>query len=125
MGNVDTAGSTGTSPRFDWVGIDRERGGLGGGDDAGSGAPRVPEYGLSSGTLYYYQREFTKYAADRLLGVGHEQYDRADHQKFEDMSPRQLAEGLREELADIVNYATMLDIRLGRLLVLHSDVLDA
>lgn len=115
MGNVDTAGSTGTRPRFDWVGIDRERRELAGRDDGGAGAPRVPGFGLNVDQLYDYQREFTEYAAGRLLGVGKEQYDRGSVQKFETMSVNELIDGLREELADVVNYATMLDILVARL----------
>jgi hypothetical protein len=64
--------------------------------------------------LHSYQRAFTQWAAERLLGVGADQYDDGDHQKFEAMTIDELVGGLREELADIVNYATMIDIQLQR-----------
>jgi hypothetical protein len=71
---------------------------------------------MTTGQLYRYQRLFTGYAASRLIGVGKDQYDQGESQKFEDMTVGDLITGLREELADVVNYAVMLDIRLGRLL---------
>ena len=114
--SVDPGGSTGTRPRFDWVGADRDKRELAGGDDGGASATDVPEYGMTSEQLYEYQRKFTEYAARRLLGVGKKQYDLGRVQKFEDMSVMELAVGLSEELADVVNYAVMLDIRMKRIL---------
>jgi hypothetical protein len=96
------------------MGADRERGGLAGGDNARPSPPSVPEYGLNCDELYEYQREFTEYAAERLLGVGRDQYDEGASQKFEDMRLSELLIGLREELADVVNYATMIDVILTR-----------
>lgn len=75
---------------------------------------RPPSRGMTVQELYDYQRWFTQYAADRIAGVGAREYDRGGEQKFESMGISQLVDGLREELADIVNYATMLDIQLDR-----------
>lgn len=77
---------------------------------------------MTSQALYTYQREFTRYAARRLLGVGADQYDEGDGQKFERMSVGELVDGLREELADIINYATMIDIQLQRWAIQHTEM---
>lgn len=69
---------------------------------------------MTSSELYGYQRMFTQWAAERLLSVGADQYSLPGRQKFEDMPTIDLITGLREELADIINYAVMLDIRLAR-----------
>ena len=113
--STDTGGSTGTVPRYDWMGTDRDQRGHAAGSASGEGAPTAPGYGLTSTQLHGYQRMFTRWAADRILGVGREQYDYGTIQKFERKDPEQLVEDLREELADIVNYAAMIDIQLQRL----------
>lgn len=115
VGGHDSSGSGGGRPRFDWAGIDRDLRESARQDDHGARAPRVPGYGLTAQELHDYQRTFTEYAAARLLTVGADQYDEGESQKFEDMDLIKLATGLREELADVVNYAVMLDIRLTRI----------
>ena len=116
-GAIEQGRGTGSLPRFDWVGIDRaQRESTNTGvDDKGSHSlPVAPPFGMTSNDLYEYQLDFTQEAANRLLGVGKEQYDRGSKQKFEDMPIDDLVDGLREELMDIVNYATMIDIRFQR-----------
>jgi NTP pyrophosphatase (non-canonical NTP hydrolase) len=49
------------------------------------------------------------------MGTGQEQYSRADHQAFEDMSVSRIIDETLDELADIVNYSTFLAITLQRL----------
>ena len=46
---------------------------------------------------------------------GLQQYDRGDRQAFEDLDFPTLITYAQEELADIVNYAAMLSIKLQRL----------
>jgi hypothetical protein len=111
---VDEGRGAGTRPRFDWVGFDREVRRHADGDVRGAGTPAAPEHGLSANALFDYQRTFTRYAANRLLTVGAAQYDEGASQKFEDMSIGVLIDGLREELADVINYATMIDIQMQR-----------
>jgi hypothetical protein len=47
--------------------------------------------------------------------AGGSQYDRADHQRIEELSPQQIVRELREEIADAVNYLTGLDVYLARI----------
>lgn len=78
---------------------------------------------MSVNDLYEYQREFTEWAASRLMNVGADQYDMGEKgQKFEQMPVEDLITALAEELADIVNYATMLDIMLSRVSMLAKVV---
>lgn len=53
-------------------------------------------------------------AKSRILGVGDEQYSDGDMQRFESLQLEELFEWLQEELQDVVSYATMLSIRVGR-----------
>lgn len=71
---------------------------------------------MSVADLFRYQRAFTLWAGARIAGVGAEQYDDGEKgQRFEGMAFERIATGLSEELADIVNYAVMLDIKMQRL----------
>jgi hypothetical protein len=49
------------------------------------------------------------------MGTGQEQYSRAGHQAFENMSVPRIIDETLDELADIVNYSTFLAITLQRL----------
>ncbi|MFD3464834.1 hypothetical protein ACFWWM_00400 [Streptomyces sp. NPDC058682] len=51
----------------------------------------------------------------RILGIGAEQYDEGDGQKFEKMPLVDLIRYAREEAQDLAVYAAMMDIRLARL----------
>lgn len=51
----------------------------------------------------------------RVLGVGHEQYDTPEGQRFERLSPAQIVAEALEEVDDLVVYATTLGIQLRRL----------
>lgn len=118
--SVNSGGSGATRPRYDWMGFDRDQRGQGRGDARSEGAapvraPLAPDHGMTAEQLHRYQQEFTLYAANRLLTVGKEQYDEGTEQKFESMTPYELAVGLREELADVINYAVMIDILLTRI----------
>lgn len=106
-----TRRGAGDSAATGWDGVERRQRGP---RESNVRLVRPPAYGLSSEDLFNYQRTFTRYAANRLTSVGREQYDRGSKQKFEDMTVTELVDGLREELADIVNYATMIDIQLVR-----------
>lgn len=74
--------------------------------------------------LAEYQDLFCQYARKRIKGVGKDQYDLGDMQKFENMTVSSLISGLREELADIINYAVMLDIQASRWLTNFIDTSD-
>jgi hypothetical protein len=56
----------------------------------------------------------------RILGIGAEQYEEQDGQKFEKMPFPELLQYAREEAQDLAVYAAMLDIRLRRLAVLFE-----
>ena len=118
-------GSSGGRPRYDWMGIDREKREPVRQDPDGGSAPRAPlTLGMTVAELVEYQRAFTTYARARLRGVGADQYDMGQTQKFEYMDPEELVAGLREELADIVNYAVMIDIQMQRMLPHYWKVRD-
>lgn len=51
-------------------------------------------------------------AKDRMLGVGADQYDEGEGQKFERMKPSELLAGAREEMLDLINYAAMAIIQI-------------
>lgn len=75
-----------------------------------------PNRPMTVDDLFQYQRKFTLWAGARMAGIGAEQYDDGENgQRFESMPFTALADGLAEELADIVNYAVMLDVKLQRL----------
>jgi len=75
---------------------------------------RHKSYGLSPEELTEAQRRFCNYARFRIADTGARQYDKSDHQAFEDMNPHRILLELRDELADAVNYLTFLDIQLSR-----------
>jgi hypothetical protein len=113
---IDTAdaggsGDRGATHREYWAESDKARYGFA---DSDGVRPIAPPYGMSSQDLWRYQRDFTDKAAMRLLSVGRDQYDDGDHQRFENMGVDELVTGLREELLDVVNYCTMIDIQLQR-----------
>ncbi|MFD9368562.1 hypothetical protein ACFWA6_12750 [Streptomyces sp. NPDC060020] len=59
--------------------------------------------------------DFIGECRSRILGIGAEQYDEGDGQKFEKMPLAGLIRYAREEAQDLAVYAAMLDIRLARL----------
>ena len=75
----------------------------------------VKPFGLSSQDLAEYVADAVVDAADRIKGVGNEQYSMGGFQKFEGMPLIDLFEMADEELLDLMNYAIMLRIRLIRL----------
>ncbi|MGV9815785.1 hypothetical protein ACWDTQ_28235 [Streptomyces cellulosae] len=58
---------------------------------------------------------FIRACRARVLGVGADQYDEGDGQKFEKMPLPELITYAREEAQDLAVYAAMIDIRLQRL----------
>jgi hypothetical protein len=78
-------------------------------------APEVPPHGMTSEQLAEMVGEFMAFCQSRVRGVGNEQYDEGTHQKFEAMALDELIEYTVEELSDIVNYSTMVYVRLKRI----------
>lgn len=124
VGTAEQGRSGGDRPRFDWMGIDSDlRRHTRPHTDRASAPvdndhwdpPVTPKYGMTSRELADYQKQLATYARGRILGVGNEQYDYGMFQKFENMTIDELWTGAREEIADLINYVTMLDIMLGRL----------
>ena len=76
--------------------------------------PPAPGFGLSSTDLAQYVSEAITRATSRVLGVGQEQYDQGDSQKFETMPLGDLVEGALEELDDVIVYSVMTQIRFRR-----------
>lgn len=76
---------------------------------------KVKGFGLSSEELAGYAQQFITDCANRIKGVGNEQYSEAGYQKFEAMDLDELFEYIEEELRDVPNYCTMLYIRIRRL----------
>lgn len=70
---------------------------------------------MTSQQLADYQKQFTAWSRARILSDGLRQYDRGGEQAFESYSPVRLIDEIHEELADIVNYCTMLSIQLHRM----------
>lgn len=70
---------------------------------------------MTSQQLADYQEKFTSWARSRILTDGLMQYDRGSEQAFESYSPVRLIDETQEEIADIVNYCTMLSIQLHRM----------
>lgn len=101
----------------DWLGYRKPR--LDDGNDnctcPATTPPLAPPFGMSTADLARYQRRFATYARLRLHGTGQREYAKADRQGFEDMSFHRLVDEAVDELADIVNYASMLAIQLQRL----------
>ncbi|MEU9058986.1 hypothetical protein AB0D13_08955 [Streptomyces sp. NPDC048430] len=58
---------------------------------------------------------FIRACRGRILGIGAEQYEDDNGQKFETMPLIELVTYAREEAQDLAVYAAMLDIRLKRL----------
>lgn len=77
--------------------------------------PEAPEQGMTSQQLSDEVGHWVAYCQSRITGVGNDQYSTETHQKFEAMELTDLIEYSLEELADQVNYATMLGIRLRRI----------
>lgn len=77
--------------------------------------PDTPAENMTSRQLAEFQEQFTRWARNRIVTDGVRQYDRGSRQAFEDMNFPDLVVAAQEELADIVNYATMLAIQLDRL----------
>ena len=77
--------------------------------------PTPPPAGMTSQQLADYQEQFTAWARARILTDGLRQYDRGGQQAFESYSPVRLIDETEQELADIVNYCTMLSIQLHRM----------
>lgn len=63
---------------------------------------------------------FIEECRGRILGIGAEQYEELDGQKFEKMPFPELLQYAREEAQDLAVYAAMLDIRLRRLAILFE-----
>ena len=80
-----------------------------------SDRPTPPPEGMTSQQLADYQRKFTAWSRERILTDGLRQYDQGSRQAFESYTPVRLIDETQEELADIVNYATMLSIQLHRM----------
>jgi hypothetical protein len=84
-------------------------------ENDGDNRPSAPSEGMSSQELADFQHEFSEWSRQRILTDGLKQYDRGDRQAFEDLDFPTLIEMAHEELADLVNYAAMLAIKLERL----------
>ena len=74
-------------------------------------APPAPPPGMTSAQLADYVAQFTDAACGRVLGVGHQQYDQGDGQRFESMPLDELLAWTLEELQDVAVYAAMLAVR--------------
>ncbi|MFD6970582.1 hypothetical protein [Streptomyces sp. NPDC059949] len=70
---------------------------------------------MTSEELATYVSDFIGECRSRILGIGAEQYDEGDAQKFEKMPLPELIRYAREEAQDLAVYAAMVDIRLSRL----------
>ena len=84
-------------------------------ENTGSDSPSAPSEGMTSQQLADFQREFSDWSRTRILTDGLQQYDRGNRQAFEDLDFPTLITYAQEELADLVNYAAMLSIKLQRL----------
>ena len=75
--------------------------------------PAVQKHGkgVSSEELASFTECLASMTSSRIRGVGNEQYSRGNGQQFEGMTSEELTEGLLEELADVVGYASMLAIK--------------
>ena len=68
--------------------------------------------GVSTGDLVSFIESFASLRANRVKGVGHDQYSHAKGQKFEQFSASDTVRELIEELADASNYIDFLAIKL-------------
>lgn len=79
--------------------------------------PQAPARGVSAVQLAKYQRELTDYARWRITVKGADSYtDATGGQRFEDMDITQLAKEYQDEIADAINYLTMLNINVQRMI---------
>lgn len=76
--------------------------------------PDYQAYGLTTDQLSEAQSWFTRYARLRIENLGRKQYEKADHQRFEELSPVEILVEMRDEIADAVNYLAFLDIQISR-----------
>ena len=75
----------------------------------------APEFGMTSAGLADEVAKAITRATARVVGVGQDQYDLGDHQKFETMPLTALLEMALEELDDVIVYAVMQQIRFRRI----------
>ena len=68
--------------------------------------------GVSTGDLVSFIESFASLRANRVKGVGHDQYSHAKGQKFESFTTSDTIRELIEELADASNYIDFLAIKL-------------
>lgn len=82
-----------------------------------SAPPKAPSRGVSAAELSEYQRGLTDYARWRIVVKGAESYtDPTGGQRFEEMDIAQLAKEAQDEIADLINYAVMLNINIQRMI---------
>jgi hypothetical protein len=90
--------------------------------------PAVISYrsdGVDTSDLVSFIESFASLRANRVKGVGHEQYSHAKGQKFEQFSASDTIRELIEELADASNYIDFLAIKLLNLAAtMESSELD-
>lgn len=68
--------------------------------------------GISTDDFVSFHEAFTDYSASRIRGVGQKQYFDGQRQRFEVFSGAELIDETLDELADVVNYAVMLGVKL-------------
>lgn len=68
--------------------------------------------GMSSADLASFTEALASFAQSRVKGTGAEQYQEANGQQFERMTPLAVAEYALEEFADVINYASMSAIKI-------------
>lgn len=85
--------------------------------------PSAPQYGMSSAELAAEVAEAITRATGRVVGVGQDQYDLGDSQKFESMPLDALIEMALEELDDVIVYSVMTQIRFRRIWDGMKDIL--
>jgi len=108
----DTGGLEFRAPFSAGAGLDGLERGFGYGDRHDS--PVAPPEGLTSWDLAEWVGDFSTYATTRVLGIGAHQYDLAGRQKFEGLDIQDICDELIDELADVVNYAAMLALKVTR-----------
>lgn len=91
------------------------------------GHPAVRKHGqgVSSGELANFTECLASMAQSRVMGTGREQYAIGPGQEFEVRTPYQMAEYMLEELADVINYASMSAIKVLALIRAMEGVKDA
>lgn len=79
--------------------------------------PEAPSRGVSAAQLAEYQRDLTDYARWRIIVKGADSYtDATGGQRFEEMDITQLGKEYQDEIADAINYLTMLNINVQRMI---------